>query len=167
MRKLCLCAAVVASCFLTFGCGGKPKPDGMPDLYKTTIVVTHDGAPLADAALSLLSDDPSLKWAVGGKTDANGRAELTTHGDFKGAPAGTYRVGVVKMEYEIREGAVDEEGNPVVITEEMKKNPATMDVRYVNTRSLIPDEYTNPANSPLEITIDSSPSEIALEVPAE
>ena len=98
MKKLCLCAALVASCFLTFGCGGKPKPDGMPDLYKTTIVVTQNGAPLADAALSLQSDDPSLKWAVGGKTDANGRAELTTHGDFKGAPAGTYRVGVVKME---------------------------------------------------------------------
>ena len=159
MKKLCLCAALVASCFLTFGCGGKPKPDGMPDLYKTTIVVTQNGA--------LQSDDPSLKWAVGGKTDANGRAELTTHGDFKGAPAGTYRVGVVKMEYEIREGAVDDEGNPVVITEEMKKNPATMDVRYVNAFSLIPDEYTNPANSPLEVTISSSSSEIPLEVPSE
>ncbi|MDO5307955.1 MAG: hypothetical protein Q4G03_00445 [Planctomycetia bacterium] len=148
------------------GCKGKARPDGMPELVNVVVVVTQDGAPLADAALNLISSDGSCKWSVGGKSDESGRATLYTQGDFKGAPEGTFKVGVIKMDYTVKEGATDDEGNPLQITEEQKKHPELMDVRMVTMKSAVPDEVTNPQNSPLEITISKSAKEIPLEVPA-
>lgn len=110
-----------------FGCSGKKKPDNMPELYNVKVKATQGGAPLADASLNLISADGSTSYAVGGKTDSNGVASLTTHGDFKGAPAGTFKVGVVKTEFTVKEGAVDDEGNPYQPTLEQPANPALMD----------------------------------------
>ena len=157
----------LAACALAtaIGCQGKQKPDGMPELYKVKLIVTQDGAPLPDAALTLVSSDGSCNWAVGGKTDEKGVAELVTHGDYPGAPLGDFRVGVAKVSVEIREDAVDDEGNPIKPTEEQLKHPETMDARLVRMTSLIPDEYTNPQNSPLAITITEDVKEIPIDVP--
>lgn len=165
-KKTGVGTAAVCALVAAIGCGGKPKPDGMPELIPATIVVTQEGAPLADATVTLVSADGSCKWAVGGKTDAKGRAALNTHGDFSGAPEGNFKVGVSKVEIKVKEGAVDEEGNPLQPTPEQLKNPALLDARFVETTSVVPAEYENAQNSPLEVTISKSAKETTVDVPA-
>ncbi len=162
-------ALAVAAAFVVggaLGCSGKKRPENLPELYNVKVKVTQGGAPLADASLNMIAADGSGGWSVGGKTDANGVASLTTHGDFKGAPAGTYKVGVVKTEFTVKEGAVDDEGNPYTPTPDQLKNPALMDARFVDITSTIPEEYANPQTSPLEATISADTKEISLDVPA-
>jgi len=81
-----------------FGCSDD-RPAGMPPLYPVTLTFTLDGQPL-DAAFVMLhaEDGPNTAWAVGGTTDAEGRAIIVTHGQFRGAPAGKFKVCVVKVE---------------------------------------------------------------------
>ncbi len=164
-KKASVGAALICALGAALGCGGKPKPDGMPELIPATVVVTQNGEPMADATVTLVSVDGSCKWAVGGKTDAKGRAALSTHGDFSGAPEGTFKVGVSKVDIKVKEGAVDEEGNPLQPTPEQLKNPALLDARFVETTSLVPAEYENAQNSPLEITLSKSAKEATVDVP--
>ena len=97
MKKVSLLSLVVVmASALILGCS--EKPSGFPKVSPCTITVTNGSDPIEGVDVALIPDTPISGVIVGGKTDANGRAELTTHGDFKGAPAGTYRVGVVKME---------------------------------------------------------------------
>ena len=84
--------------FFVPGCQEK-TPEGFPKLIKNaSVTVIQDGNPLADAKVTLYSDDPAIKWTIGGKTDANGAAKLVTHGQYPGAPAGTFQVTVSKRE---------------------------------------------------------------------
>ena len=164
--KFCVLIACVCCAGASLGCGGKPKPDGMPELIPTTVVVTQNGAPLGDAALTLTSADGSCKWAVGGRSDAQGRAVLYTQGDYKGAPEGTFKVGVSKFDIKVKEGAVDDEGNPFKPSPEQLKNPALLDARFVETTSLIPSDCANAQTSPLELTISKGAKEVKLDVPS-
>ena len=70
------CAFALAALASTVGCGQK-LPDGMPKLNPTTIKVIQDGQPLADAMITLQST-------------------IVTHGQYKGAPTGKYKVAVSK-----------------------------------------------------------------------
>ena len=90
---LSICAILAAS---AIGCGPK-TPDGMPDLQPTTITVIQDGAPLPEAVLNLQSVDTTSKWTCGGVTDEKGVATIVTHGQYKGAPIGKYKVSVSKV----------------------------------------------------------------------
>jgi hypothetical protein len=78
------------------GCNGKKTPDGLPKLYPCEITVIQDGKPLAGATVILFSEDNSVTWGVSGGTLENGVAVMYTHGDFKGAPAGKYKVVITK-----------------------------------------------------------------------
>ncbi|MBQ1278652.1 MAG: carboxypeptidase regulatory-like domain-containing protein [Thermoguttaceae bacterium] len=89
------CAFALAALASAVGCGQK-LPDGMPKLNPTTIKVIQDGQPLADAMITLQSADGSSKWSSGGTTDATGVATIVTHGQYKGAPTGKYKVAVSK-----------------------------------------------------------------------
>ena len=83
------------------GCGGGPKkPDGLPKLFPMTITLMQDGAPLADAVVTLVPASGTMQWGSGGYSDAQGKAVIKTHGDFPGAPAGNYKVTVLKREIE-------------------------------------------------------------------
>jgi len=78
------------------GCSEK-RPEGMPDLYRTTITITQAGEPLGGATVSLAPEDSVLgRWPAGGVTDEEGRVSLTTYGKFEGAPAGGFKVMVNK-----------------------------------------------------------------------
>lgn len=164
-KKQGVAATLVCALVATVGCGGKPKPEGMPELIPATIVVTQDGAPLTDATVTLVDVDGNCKWAVGGKTDAKGRAALRTHGDYVGVPEGVFKVGVTKVDIQVKEGAVDEEGNPLQPTPEQLKNPALLDARFVETTSVVPAEYEDAQNSPLEVTFSKSTKEAAVDIP--
>ena len=80
------------------GCGGHPRPDGMPRLYPASVTVTQEGTPLEGATVTLFSDDPELgRWSPTGVTDASGVAVLHTNSLYRGAPLGSFRVTVAKM----------------------------------------------------------------------
>jgi hypothetical protein len=79
------------------GCGGEPKPAGLPKLHPVSLKFVQEGEPLDGVAVVLMPQSDS-KWASGGVTDTNGVAVLKTHGKFVGVPAGKYKVRVHKQE---------------------------------------------------------------------
>ena len=118
------------------GCGGPKRPEGMPELYKTTITVTQAGTPLVDAMVNLkLADNSQSQWYSGGATDANGVVIVSTQGDFPGAPAGKYKVLVSK-----------------VTTEDNPNNPEQR-----LTFEMVEPQYANFAKTPLEIEVKAEP----------
>ena len=83
-----------------FGCKGEKRPDGMPELYQCSLRVLQEGTPLPGANVALIAQDSALmRWPCGGNTNEEGVVELHTYG-FPGAPAGTFKVTVVKREFE-------------------------------------------------------------------
>jgi len=117
------------------GCSEK-LPDGMPKLIKVTLTLTQEGQPLSEANVSLFSEDPSFKWTIGGTTDAKGAVVLKTHGQYIGAPEGTYKICVKKF---MREGALQTLDNPGA--------PPPKDYNLVESR------YGQQNNTPLSIVI--------------
>jgi len=97
LRFVALLALLGTICCMQGCTGGDSKPEGLPDLHAVTLTVTQDGSPLAGASVQLVPADPSSnKWVSGGTTDADGNAEIKTHGKFPGAPAGKYKVTISK-----------------------------------------------------------------------
>ena len=97
-RILSFTIALAAAVALNSGCGGPKKPEGLPNLVPCQATFTQDSAPLADASVRLVpqGEGADARWAVAGVTDAKGVAVFLTHGQFKGAPVGSYRVVVSK-----------------------------------------------------------------------
>lgn len=132
----------------TLGCGPK-LPDGMPKLNPTTLTVAQEGAPVADAMVQLKAVDASNKWTSGGTTDANGVATIVTHGQYKGVPAGKYKVAVSKI---VGEGTppppspIDEESARVY--QEYIDSGATYEEFYV-----VGKDYSYVESTPLEVEV--------------
>ena len=101
MKRIFVIFLLPAVCCLPslfIGCGGERLPDGMPRLYPATVTVMQDGKPLPEARVTMMNTDPAVNWPTGGTTDNNGVIRLMTMGRYSGAPAGTYRVYVSKIE---------------------------------------------------------------------
>ena len=71
-------------------------PKDLPKCYPCQITVVQDGAPLADATVTLLSPEMGQKWFPLGSTDQTGTANVLTNGRYHGAPEGTYKIRVYK-----------------------------------------------------------------------
>jgi len=81
------------------GCSRQHRPRDLPKLTPATITFTQDGKPLEKAMVFLYAENPDIaKWTVSSNTNANGEAILVTHGQFQGAPAGKFKVCVIKSE---------------------------------------------------------------------
>jgi len=93
--RILIVAALVLSIFS--GCGGRKRPDGLPDLYPCEITITQGGNPLEGASVRLVRETGTTDWAITGRTEANGVVKIFTH-DFPGAPEGTFKVLVSKTE---------------------------------------------------------------------
>jgi len=90
---------IVLGLSVLFGCSGQHRPKDLPKLTPATITFTQDGKPLEKAMVFLYAENPEIaKWTVSSNTNANGEAILVTHGQFQGAPAGKFKVCVVKCE---------------------------------------------------------------------
>ena len=75
------------------GCGSA-KPEDFPEVFPTTLTVTKAGAPVANLDV-VFNATGAMKYAVAGKTDASGKAVLSTRASVyteNGAPAGSYKV---------------------------------------------------------------------------
>ena len=127
----------------------------MPDLYKTTIVVTQNGAPLADAALSLQSDDPSLKWAVGGKTDASGVCVVkTTYANFSapGSPEGTFKV-QLRKDPEPTKPELTADDMASMDRSEIDKYNALRDAEIKSLPKVVPADLTSAQTTPVSVSV--------------
>ena len=70
----------------------------MPNLIPVVLIVTQEGAPLAEANINFYAQDPvNKKWGAGGVTDAQGKLDVKTQGKYKGLPAGKYKITVSKL----------------------------------------------------------------------
>jgi hypothetical protein len=130
------------------GCSGEKRPDGLPTLYPAaSIKVVQDGQPLEDAIVSLRPDDKSMKWGVGGRTNAQGVAQLWTHGKYKGAPAGTFKVIVTKN---VNAGEKE-------YLEAMNRNDTNAaEAIKVQSFSCVEDKFGTESQTPLTVEITSS-----------
>ena len=99
IRTLASFTMLLIALFIIVGCGGEQRPDGMPRLYPAAITVMQGGSPLAEASVVLFPEDSANeRWAPMGTTDASGVAVLRVDGRYEGAPLGTYKVTVSKLE---------------------------------------------------------------------
>jgi hypothetical protein len=86
---------------LVFAGCSQEMPDGMPELYPCQITVTRDGQPFAMADVKLYPVEPQKKdWSTAGLTGTNGVVDLRTNANYRGIPAGKYKIIVVKEEIE-------------------------------------------------------------------
>jgi len=95
---------------------------------------------VSDVSIRLVPKIAS-EWPVSSITNADGKANLVTYGQFAGAPAGEYTVVLSKT--------VSEEVEPA-------KDEYTSGVTKIY--SLIDEKYTKPETSTLEITIEKKRS---------
>jgi len=138
------------------GCPGEKRPDGMPPLYPAACVkVVQDGKPLEDAYVSLRPDDKGMKWGIGGKTDTQGVAQLWTHGKYKGAPAGTFKVVVTK---EVKEGEKE------YVDALTRNDQKAADAIKVQQFSFVEDKFTVERLTPLTLEITSSSKTLEVDV---
>jgi len=87
---------VLAVCVFA-GCGGPPRPAGLPPLFPCDITIIQEGQPLEGALVRLIPESGVSEWAISGKTNANGVAIIST-ALFRGAPEGTFKVLVSKTD---------------------------------------------------------------------
>ncbi|MFG0263424.1 MAG: carboxypeptidase regulatory-like domain-containing protein [Novipirellula sp. JB048] len=95
--KACSTGLLAAVLLTAVGCTSEEKPAGMPELQPVTLTIQQDGAPLPAASVQLIgTGSEASQWVSGGSTDDNGQVVVMTHGRYKGAPVGTYKVTVSK-----------------------------------------------------------------------
>ena len=87
-----LIVGVVGFAIVALGAGCGPK-----GFSKTKVKITMDGAPVADATVTLVPDSADTTVGASGKTDAQGICELTAP-NKPGVAKGSYKVTVVKSE---------------------------------------------------------------------
>ena len=137
-------ATVLTAVLLFAGCSQR-QPDDFPKLYPVNIHVAQNGTPLDDASIVLRPSDASVTpWTVGAKTDASGTATLWTHGKFKGAPAGKFKVIISK---------IVNEGEKEYLDALSREDAAAAQRIDVKSFSLVEDEFESETTTPLEIEI--------------
>jgi len=137
----------------------------MPDLHPCQITITQEDVPLEGASVTLFpKTGGSNGWNTVGLTNANGVAEMKTHNDFKGAPAGEYVVMVTKTERS--HGSVPDEPpyshkeNPMEYEKWLQAKNAEKRITY----RLVKPEFNDANKTPHTITITKGKNEAAFDV---
>ena len=92
--------ALTMAFLLTLSGCHKNVPKGFPKIYPCKITLTQEGTPAEGVRVYLLSKGEKCPWSIGGVTDASGVAVLKTHGQYVGAPKGTFAIVLEKTETE-------------------------------------------------------------------
>lgn len=147
------CSAWVCVCVLTMavaiiGCSGNVDPRLAVKVYPVKGKLLVDGAPAPGATLFFLPEEFAVQDSktapthlIGAVADEKGEFEVMTNGLLKGAPLGTYRVGV---SWRKPLATVDREGD-------------------VRGRELLSVKYLNPRTSNLEIEVVDADGPLVLE----
>jgi hypothetical protein len=129
--------AVLLAVILLAGCDGGTK------LQRVTGTVAYQGRPVEGAVVTFRCEAPA-KTATG-MTDAQGRFQLNTFPDGKGAVAGKHKVTVTKFSKPAGSTA------PAASMDEMVKKPQATEA----PKNLLPAKYEDPARSGFEFTVSS------------
>jgi hypothetical protein len=148
-----ICMMFLFVCLL--GCAQK-TPDGMPKLYPTTITITLQGQPLADAGVLLTPVDTENIWVHGSRTNKQGTATILTHGQYNGVPLGKYKLCVSKTLVE---------GEPPLSDIELAQNPKQHQPPPQKYFHEIPLEYNDSNTTPLELEINVTTNHFTFDIP--
>ena len=147
-RFVCL---TISGCLLALaGCsGGKDKwLNGRPPVYKASGQVTYQDKPLEGA---LVLYHPTMgDTSAFGRTDSDGKFELTTFDQHDGAPEGSYKVVVTKFEYEVKPTKYD--------------SPEEKSVARI-PKAVVPKKYSKKETTDLTADVKSDgPNEAVFEI---
>jgi len=147
LPSICFLAASLA---LLAGCSGPLKPDGFPPTFPTVITITQEGEPLVRATVGLIPADGSRDWMTSAMTDELGRATMFTYGRFAGAPRGTFKVVVTKIET-----GISRYTPPADTTDERAMAIYSRNIvnERLNDYTLVEAIYGSPETTPLELEI--------------
>ena len=165
MKKIAIIFSVfaVAVLVLTAGCGQK-LPAGMPTLYPVTLTVTSGGQPVEGANVTVTLSGGTFNWPIAGTTEANGKVALMTNGQYVGAPEGDFVVCVRKVRY-VEGPTKTTTEEPFEYGEKLEWLKKVQDER--EEYLLGGQEYTDPAASPLKMTVKKGKNDIQIEMPEE
>lgn len=144
--RFVLAVAAVAS-LSSAGCKdpGPPKPKTVPVTGK----VMYKGQPVASATVAFLGDGKIR--AAFGKTDSEGRFELTTSEAGDGAVPGMHKVTVTKV---VGSKAAKAASGPVSMEDALKRSNEPK--KDEEPMSLLPDMYADAATSGLSFDVKES-----------
>ena len=149
-RFTLLLAAVLSVAFLGCGPKGPKKPDGMPELFPCVLTLTKGGAPVDGAIVTLHPTSGDSQWKPSGVSDAQGVVNLATYGNFPGAPAGSYKVTVMKSE---------------PIDSPMKSDGTSGEIDFKASDVYVDNKYAYAPNTPLELEVAAgAPTEATFEL---
>jgi hypothetical protein len=146
MHQRLIILFLCVSLFIVAGCGGEKRPDGIPALHKTTLTLTQEGKPLADATVNLYPVEGVNKWPAGGITNSQGVLQVKTMTSFDGIPEGKYKVTVTKTETEGTSTAVADDASDAA-----RARPVAASA--VKQYYLVEKDYRASNTTPLEIEI--------------
>ena len=152
MYRVVFAVLLLAACTLT-GCGGGDEAGRQP-VYAVTGTITMHGSPLSGAVVSFAPSD-GQPTAVG-RTDDNGKFQLTTYEFGDGAAAGAFRV-VVSKAFADDGGAAaggDGGGDDHEAAEEAASGHDA-DSSGVEGE-MVPTQYTRAADTPLSVEVKTS-----------
>ena len=133
------------------GCSeSSPKPEGFPDTVSCVLTITQEGAPLADAMVSLVPADGAKDWLFSATTDASGNAKIFTYGRQEGAPKGKYKVVVTKTETDQSRFTPPADENDTAAMDRYMQSTANERLNYY---TLVESVYTNAETTTLELEI--------------
>ena len=144
LRVYFVSGIALSVCLLLSGCGGTEHPG----TYPVQGTVTFNGQPVADATVNFHPVGQSRSSV--GRTDAQGRYELTTFSSGDGAMPGEYRVAISK--FELPPGAEAEDPEP---PEELQS-----DAEALVPQNVLPERYASPDTSELTATVSVGPNTV-------
>ena len=133
------------------GCSPENRPADLPPLFPVTLTIMLGDQPLDNALITFYSENEEIaKWTVGSVTDANGKAIIVTHGQFRGSPAGQFKVCVKKVKLEgDDEAGIKKPQNSFVVDFSPSQQPAKMPKMIY----IVDPLFGQPEKTPLEIEI--------------
>lgn len=151
---LCACAIALV------GCGGAEEELDRPATQPVTGVVTLGGKPVAGAQVQFYSTaGGEAAHNAFGRTDPEGRYNLTTFENDDGAVAGSYIVTVKKFDtppppQEEQEVSMENYVPPTAQSQAAEAPP----------KNELPAQYANRQSTPLKVTVNEGDNEIPLKL---
>lgn len=108
-------------------------------VYKAGGVVLQDGKPCADAVVTFFSDSNSI--SATGRSNAEGKFQLTTYNEGDGAVEGGHKVTVVKREF---------------VEQKTKYDSANERSVALVPKEILPKKYMTPTTSGLAFSVATS-----------
>lgn len=131
----------------------------MPELFPCVITLTQEGQPAKNVGITLRGGVDST-WTAAGSTGEAGKAEIFTRGKYKGAPAGTYKVVLLKREQEPSKlGPAPPDTSP-----EYEAYQAKAEAEVRPTFTLVDPKYTRQNTTDLSVTVGPEQSTFTFEI---